>query len=153
MVQAQRQRPGFPPPRRPGQPPPPGPMAASRARVQPGMGYAGGAGGGPGVSPGGQDMRMLHHKRKTKNEAGFRREGEGEAGSASCWMRQAGWPAGWRRQNGKGGTGRATGQVHRLAEGIARGQGATIAMPAGLAWSVILDTDANGPWRSTSCRV
>ncbi len=123
-------------------------MAASRARVQPGMGYAGGAGGGPGVSPGGQDMRMLHHKRKTKNEPGFRREGEGEAGSASCWMWQAGFAAGWGRQNGRGGTGQVTGQVPPTGlKGVAKGQGAAMAMPAALAWDGILGTNGAGPWR------
>ncbi|GIL73116.1 hypothetical protein Vretimale_4724 [Volvox reticuliferus] len=64
---ANRQRAGFPPQRRPGQ----GPVQQVPGRVRvPPQPYPGGP-----ISP---DMRNLHHKRKTKTEGGFRRDGDEE---------------------------------------------------------------------------
>ncbi|KAG2499920.1 hypothetical protein HYH03_002207 [Edaphochlamys debaryana] len=62
---AARLRAGFPPPRRPGQPPPQVAGRGMRAAPAPFPG---------GMSPG--DMRNMHHKRKTKMEGGYRRDGD-----------------------------------------------------------------------------
>ncbi len=76
--------------------------------------------GGP-ISP---DMRNLHHKRKTKTEGGFRRDGDGEM-LAELWGLGTRWRAETSRVRslGRMNTGKQYGTCARSNKGVLRRAG------------------------------